>query len=148
MILDAIGNLRALGSEAFLAIFGIIIGTAAVIAILHVGHNARAEAMRQFEALGTDLISIALQDDAKKLTTFPADVVRSLPYHYLGLSIVVPVITSGTLLRFGRASLYANLVATDEALYGLMNATVVSGRQTSQLDKNAPFVVLGADLAR
>ena len=66
MILDAIGNLRALGSEAFLAIFGIIIGTAAVIAILHVGHNARAEAMRQFEALGTDLISIALQDDAMK----------------------------------------------------------------------------------
>ena len=148
IIFDGIGNLRALGSETFLAIFGIIIGTAAVIAILHVGHNARAEAMRQFEALGTDLISIVLQGDAKKLTRFSADVVRSLPCRGLGLSIVVPVITSGTLLRFGRASLYANLVAADEALYGLMNATVVSGRQTSQLDKNAPFVVLGADLAR
>ena len=66
IILDGIGNLHALGSEELLAVFGIIIGTAAVIAILQVGHTARAEAMRQFEALVTDLVSIVLQGDAKK----------------------------------------------------------------------------------
>ena len=46
---DAALNLQGLKGRTVLALIGIAIGTAAVIAMLHIGHNARNEAMRQFD---------------------------------------------------------------------------------------------------
>lgn len=148
VICEGAGNLRALGARALLALTGIAVGTAAVIAILHLGHNARAEAMRQFEALGTDLVSLTPRGDNHDVPDLPAQAVRALPSRRIGLSEVVPVVSGSASLRVGRAALYTALIATDEALYGFLWAPMAAGRRTSDLDGAAPFVVLGADVAR
>lgn len=148
VVREGAGNLRALGTRALLALSGIAVGTAAVIAILHVGHNARAEAMRQFEALGTDLVSLTPRGDNHDVPDLPPEAMRTLPARRLGLSEAIPIVSGSAALRVGRASLYTALIAADAALYGFLKAPVVAGRRTSDLDGAAPFVVLGADVAR
>lgn len=148
VILDGVGNLQALKGRTLLALTGIAIGTAAVIAMLHVGHGARAEALRQFEALGIDIVAIALRSEGAVPMVLPVEMVRALPAQCLGLAEVVPLIAAGGVMRVGRTLLQANVVAAGGGIYALAKAAIVSGRRTSDLDGSAPFVVLGADLAQ
>lgn len=148
IVLDAVGNLQALKGRTVLALVGIAIGTAAVIAMLHVGHNARAEAMRQFEALGVDLVSITPQSDAQRPGVIPFEFARDLPRATVGVAAAAPFILGGTSLRVGRSSLPANLVAAEDGLYALAKADIAAGRRTSDLDGFTAFAVLGADLAK
>jgi putative ABC transport system permease protein len=81
LMLDALGNLQALKGKTSLALVGIAMGTAAVIAMLHIGHNARAEAMRQFESLGIDRVSITPLGSARSTASISEGFARgwSLP---------------------------------------------------------------------
>jgi putative ABC transport system permease protein len=146
--LDATANLRALKSRTVLALVGIAIGTAAVIAMLHVGYNARNEAMRQFDALGIDLVSISPKSDGTKASIIPFDAARALPAAGVGLAAAAPLILGGTSIRVGRVSLPASLVAATDGIYSLAKAEIATGRRTSDLDGFAAFAVLGADLAK
>lgn len=148
VVFDGLGNLQALKGRALLALTGIAIGTAAVIAMLHVGHNARMEAMRQFEVMGVDLAVITPRGEGATPTVLPPEIVRALPSHGLGIVQVAPFIATGTMIRAGGATIQANLIAATDGLYALTQATVAQGRRTSELDGFAPFVVLGAELAR
>ncbi len=148
VVLDGVNNLQALKGRTLLALTGITIGTAAVIAMLHVGHNARAEAMRQFETLGIDLLSIVPRGEGTTPTILPVDMVRALPSQGVGIGEVIPLIASGGIMRIGRTGIQANVVAAADGLYTLTRATLASGRRTSDLDGFAPFAVLGADLAQ
>jgi putative ABC transport system permease protein len=147
VVIDAAGSLLALKGRTLLALIGIAIGTAAVIAMLHIGSNARSEALHQFEALGTDLVNIVPTSDASARTIIPADAPRALLAAGVGISEVAPFIQGGTTLRVGRASISASLVAAADGIYSLARAELADGRRTSDLDGNASFAVLGADLA-
>jgi putative ABC transport system permease protein len=148
VVLDGLGNLQALKGRTLLALTGIAIGTAAVIAMLHVGHNARAEALRQFEVMGVDLVAITPRGEGTTPTILPLETVRALPSQGLGIAQAVPFIATGTMIRAGGATIQANLVAVTDGLYALAKVAVAQGRRTSELDGFALFVVLGADLAR
>lgn len=53
-------DFHATKGRNLLALIGIIIGTAAVIATLHYSHNAKEEAISQFSKLGTDVIGLSI----------------------------------------------------------------------------------------
>ncbi|WP_131800883.1 ABC transporter permease, partial [Methylobacterium indicum] len=103
VVLDCVDNLQALKGRTLLALTGIAIGTAAVIAMLHVGHNARMEAMRQFEVMGVDLAVITPRGEGATPTVLPPEIVRALPSHGLGIVQVAPFIATGTMIRAGGA---------------------------------------------
>jgi putative ABC transport system permease protein len=145
---EAAGNLLALRARTVLALVGISIGTAAVVAMLHIGSNARSEAVRQFEALGTDIANIMPISNASVRTIIPADMPRALVTAQIGVAAAAPLIQNGITLRLGRASTTASLVAAADGLYDLARIGVVEGRRTSDLDGNAAFAVIGSDLAR
>jgi putative ABC transport system permease protein len=146
-ILDAIGNLQALKGRTMLALIGIAIGTAAVIAMLHIGSNARAEAMRQFETLGIDLVNIVPRPSAGKDVPIPLQFAESLPTLKVGIADATPIIQAGSNLRIGHDSVAATLIAAKDGLFHLAKATLREGRTTSDLDGFSPYVVLGADVA-
>lgn len=148
IVTDAGGNLQTLKARSVLALVGIAIGTAAVIAMLHVGHNARREAMRQFEALGLDLVSITPQTEGARQVVIPFESVRDLQEVSVGIATAAPFILAGTSLRVGRSSIPANLIAATDGLYELAKAGIATGRRTSDLDGFSAFAVLGDDLAR
>ena len=48
---EAVANIMAVAQRSILALLGIVIGTASVIAMLNVGHNAEVESIRQFKSM-------------------------------------------------------------------------------------------------
>ena len=56
----AVVNLTSAKLRSFLAVLGILVGTAAVVALLSCGQLATEKALEQFKTLGTDLLSISI----------------------------------------------------------------------------------------
>jgi putative ABC transport system permease protein len=146
-VFEALGNLEALKGRSTLALVGIAMGTAAVVAMLHIGSNARIQAMHQFQALGVDLVGITPRPDGGVELPIPLQFAESLPALKVGLKTAIPVIQAGSNLRVGRESIAATLIAADDGLFPLVKATLREGRVTSKLDGFAPYMVLGADVA-
>ena len=146
-ILDAAGNLQAFKGRVLLAFVGIAMGTAAVITMLHIGSNARSEAMRQFGALGIDLVNITPRSNTDGRAAVSVGFAKALPSLGVGLSVAAPIIQAGSNLRVGRDVVAATLVAAQDNLFRLAKVVLQSGRVTSDLDGFAPYVVLGADVA-
>ncbi|SMH62898.1 ABC transporter permease [Azospirillum agricola] len=144
---DAAGNLRALRGRTVLALLGIAIGTAAVIAMLHIGQGARTEALRQFEAMGVDLVAITPRSDDRGGAVIPLAAVQALPRLGLGLRRAVAIVTTGASVRTGRAEMGASLVASTEELHAILKAPLLSGRFISVLDGHALFAVIGSGVA-
>jgi len=55
---QALVNLTAAKLRSFLAVLGILVGTAAVVALISSGQLATEKALAQFKALGTDLLAV------------------------------------------------------------------------------------------
>src|SRR3989338_434713 len=59
---DAVVNLLSAKLRSFLAILGVLVGTAAVVALISSSQLATDHALAQFKKLGTNLLSIYLRD--------------------------------------------------------------------------------------
>lgn len=149
IVREVIENLNALKGKSLLALVGIVIGTAAVIAMLHVGHNARREALMQFETLGTDLVMMQPQGGMGQISApqVPVSDILDLPGQNMGLSEVAAMIQAGGNIRAGRAAMQATVIAATDKVYDLGDAGIDLGRATSDLDGFAPFAVLGSEVA-
>lgn len=146
-ILEVAGNLTLLKGRTFLALLGIIIGTAAVITMLHLGHNAREAALRQFETLGMDQVMMQPISEDSTVPDVPLAVVIGLPNQEIGIGKVAALVQSGTSIRFGRAQIQAVVLAATEEIYSIGKIDLVQGRRTSDLDGTNLFAVIGAGIA-
>ena len=61
-IAESFANLTNAKLRSFLAILGILVGTASVVALVSSGQMATANALQQFKTLGTNLIALSIQD--------------------------------------------------------------------------------------
>jgi putative ABC transport system permease protein len=145
---EVIAHVRSAHSRDFLALVGVMMGAGAVIAMLHVGHNARRAALRQFETLGTDLVMMQPQSSGPFATAqVSLGEVLDLPGQKLGISDVAAMVQSGGSVRYERTKVQASLIAATEGLYALGKARIDRGRSTSDLDGYQPFAVLGSGIA-
>lgn len=147
IIRETIEDIRVVKGRGILALMGIAIGTAAVIAMLHVGHNARREALRQFETLGTDLVMMQPQSTGVTVADVSVKDVLDLPSQGIGMSSTAVMIQTGGSIRAKRTDVQATIVAATDAIYALGKARLDRGRFTSDLDDFAPFAVLGSEIA-
>ena len=65
LFVDAIHSLRLLGRRSLLALLGIIVGSASIVALLHIGRNAADESLRSFKDLGSDILVVSFPDPAQ-----------------------------------------------------------------------------------
>lgn len=147
IIRETIEDIRLVKGRGILALVGIAIGTAAVVAMLHVGHNASREALRQFEALGTDLVLMQPQPSGNTSAEVGLGDVLALPQQCIGISDVSAMVQAGGNIRARRSDVQANILAATEGIYALAKAKLAYGRFTSDLDGFSPFAVLGAEIA-
>ncbi|MFK4259913.1 ABC transporter permease [Agrobacterium tumefaciens] len=148
IVRETLEDIRTVRGRGVLALMGIAIGTAAVIAMLHVGHNARKAALSQFETLGTDLVMMQPQSSGADATPqVPVGAVLDLPKQAIGIASSSAMVQMGGTIRAGRSDLQATIVAATDGIYGLGKARVAQGRTTSDLDGFEPFVVIGSEIA-
>jgi len=148
---EAARSLRAAGQRTLLALTGIVIGIGAVIALLTIGDIAKSEARRQFQSLGTDMLSVidtAGHLDKLKLmdmldATDAADLER-LPT----ITAASPYTLDSTPLNLGgRPQQSIQRLGVTAAFRNMYGIKLTAGRFITPFDNRQPFIVLGASVA-
>lgn len=147
LLREATGNIRSMKARSIMALVGIAIGTAAVIAMLHVGHNARIAALRQFEMMGTDLINILPGSRPNGFADLTETDLSDLIAVQSALKKVAAIIRVGVNIRSLRSEIGAVGLAVSNDFFPIIDATIDRGRVFSSLDKDAPYVIIGSKIA-
>lgn len=148
---EAFTNLVATKLRTLLAMIGILVGTASVVAMVSSGELATAAALEQFKSLGTDMLSVSIFSeggggasaggaqpkelsiaDAINMKTVSPDILVLAPYS----TLFVPVIYNG-------ASINAGIIGSTQSLASAIAIKIQVGRFISDLDKYAKYAVIG-----
>ncbi|WP_279090371.1 ABC transporter permease [Bartonella apis] len=143
--IDAWKDFRSFKGRNVLALLGIVIGTAAVIAMLHVGHNAREEAINEFSKLGTNIIGISLLSSGE--VSFAKDDIFAYPSINSAVKKIAAVTNTSGTIRVGRDELPVQVLAVSQNYYSIASAQLASGRYTYDVDKFMPYAVIGSTIA-
>ena len=147
-IRESIRNLRAFSRQSLLALLGITVGCASVIALLNIGHNAANESISTFKGLGSNML----------VATFPAiGSGRSTPANLdtaaLGaalpmIELVAPLTLHSVRIQNQGMTADAVIAGTTSGLPALIGLEIEEGRSLSDFDRNTTFAVVGNQIAR
>lgn len=154
-IKEAYGNLVSAKLRSALAVLGILVGTASVVAMVSSGELATAQALAQFKQLGTDLLAITVFDadnspdsgsnsnPANQLTVAKANGIIKANKKILE---VAPYMTTFSPISFEGQSLQGMMIGATQSLQSVIKIKMQSGRFISKLDKYSYFAVIGNKL--
>jgi putative ABC transport system permease protein len=147
LVIDAFANLYALRQRSALALLGIVIGTASVVAMLTIGHMAEREALKLFSHMGVNMLVARSSGGGPNLPGLDLATVESLPQRE-------PAIEAATALSTGPLGTDLDLpgppitvVAATPTLQDLAGLSVQSGRFITPVDADDLVAVLGAEAA-
>ncbi len=143
----ALLNLVATRQRTVLAVLGIGIGVAAVIAMVSLGAIARAEAVRQFQLLGTDLLSLSVSREPRRLEGFSLADAMSIPSRIPLVRMVAPRVETSFEVRSGTFSDSLSFFGVTPNEMVSRRLRMAEGRFLTTFDGDRAVCVLGADLA-
>jgi putative ABC transport system permease protein len=141
---ESLISLRLLGRRAWLALLGIAVGCASVVALLNVGQSAASHARQMFQGMGSELMVANLtpvEAGARSARAMPA--LDAVPHIRLAAPLAMTV-TDARLRGQGAAVMVA---ASTPALAQVLGLEAAHGRLLSAHDNASTYVVLGAELA-
>ncbi len=146
-------NLTAAKLRSFLAVLGILVGTAAVVALISCGQLATEKALAQFKALGTDLLAISLYQKTPNSSHAEASsfsieqwqqMANSSPY----ILKIAPYSTAYSTISFQGKVMQGVVIGADEQLADIVRITLEHGHFVSYLESFEHFCVIGNGLAQ
>ncbi|WP_437662131.1 ABC transporter permease [Sorangium sp. So ce1182] len=149
---------RSLASNrmrTLLTMLGMIIGTAAVVAVLGIGEGARSSVEGRIRSLGANLLMVrpgsastsgVRSGTVKTLTEDDADALKALD----GVAAVAPERSGSAQLRYMASNLNASVTGITPAYLEVRSLSMGSGVPFSDLDEQqrARVVIVGANVAR
>lgn len=144
-------NLGAAKLRSFLALLGILVGTAAVVALISCGQLATEKALDQFRALGTNLMSVSVfnqNQSSGQRAQIPLSLWRQIPQRIPYVLSVAPYATNYQLTSFRGHKLTGVIIGADDALARIIHAKLARGHFVSFVDSFEHFCVIGDDVAR
>ena len=147
-ITEAYINLMATKLRTILAVLGILVGAASVVAMVSGGELASRQVLLQFKALGTNLLTVSINDaagqgkqtNAQKLTMAQA---LKLQQRLPDISAVAPYSTLYQTIAFNGKKLNGAVVGATSLLKDIMKAQLQEGRFISFMDKYSAYCVIG-----
>lgn len=140
---EAAGNLRTQGRRSILALLGIMIGTASIIAMLNIGHIAQLETLKLFSNLGVDMLQLRASSISSDAEGFSVPILERI-------AASDPDVVSLTPFALGRAVVSRNAQQVDVGVAGvtpalteLIELPIRAGRMITLLDKCALVTVVG-----
>ena len=147
---EAVESLWLAKQRSILALIGIVVGIASVIALITTATIVRSEAINQFKELGTEIVNIRqvkggeIDPPSLMLTD-----IEDLPYQVPSIKIVAPWIeTQSSFLYKGREIGFGQVLGITHAFKAVNKLTIDTGRFISDLDIRRSFCVIGSALAR
>lgn len=143
---DALANLHDRGRRSVLALIGIVIGTASVVAMLSIGHMAAIEATRLFSRMGVDKILIRATTGVG-LPGLDRTVVETAPRRVSGLVAAAPLMTGQLPTTRGNIPQFVAVVALPPAVQQLAGLQLARGRFIVPVDDDNLVAIVGAKAA-
>lgn len=149
---QALVNLTSAKLRSFLAVLGILVGTAAVVALISCGQLATEKALEQFKALGTDLLAVSVyQKEAGKShsdnDSLSADQWQQLSARIPSIVNIAPYSTAYQPLSFQGKVMQGVVIGADEHLADIIHVDLLQGYFVSFLESFEHFCVIGNGLA-
>jgi putative ABC transport system permease protein len=147
-------GLRTGRLRAALAVLGIAVGIAALVAVVGVSESSKANLVAQLDRLGTDLLTV------QPGSTFASTSQNDLPYHAPGMIAVIPPVrhvtdtvnTTATVRRTDKVPPWQTggitVLGAATDLPGALDARIAQGTWLNAATANYPTVVLGAGAAQ
>ena len=155
-LLSALSSVRAHKLRSFLTVLGIVIGVAAVIALLAIGQGAQAEIIKSIESLGANLVQVypgsfegpgGVRSSATQgITIEDAEAIeRGIP----NIVAVAPVLSTGAQIIAAGENTSASVTGTTPDYRIAYNLELESGAFFSDYDydRSAKVAVLGSTVA-
>lgn len=151
----ALLNLMAAKLRSFLAVLGILVGTAAVVALINCSQLATEKALEQFKALGTNLLAVSVFQTSQKAEIassgkpyIPLEIWHQFPTMIPGIQHIAPYTTAYQPLRFQDKTLNGVIIGADESLANIIHIQLTAGRFVSSIESYDHVCVIGDKLAR
>lgn len=148
----ALSNLFASKMRSALALLGILVGTASVVAMVSGGQLATAQALKQFQKLGTNLLTISANytgsdststDPRTQISLTTAMAIKTSSNMILA---VAPYTNGYSQILFQGHELDGDIIGAEDNLADIMKLSFLQGRFISILDKYSYYCVLGYNL--
>lgn len=149
---QALVNLAAAKLRSFLALLGILVGTAAVVALLTSGQLATEKALAQFKSLGTDLLAVSVfaNDEAtisRGEKGIPLAAWRRIPSVIPTVLAVAPYALAYQPMSFNGHLIQGPIVGVDETLANIIGIHLAQGHFVSFVNSFEHFCVIGEGIA-
>lgn len=147
----AVQNIRASRLRSFLAVLGILVGTASVVAMVSGGELASEQILSQFKSLGLHMLSVDINSNqeserGKSQRRISVEEVNKLTTLSPDIEAVAPYVSSYESLQFHGEELSGSVLGVTSDFYRLVKLKISRGRMVSELDKRQHFVVLGENI--
>lgn len=140
-------NIQAHKMRAFLAVLGVWIGSASVVALLYCSQLATLSVVNKLSELGTNLISLSLlgsNDSVKRVTPgVLIDLQETVP----DIKHVAPIAFSYEPTSFHGQRLDAHIIGSTTTLYSIAHLRMHSGRFFTPWDE-VEYCIVGAELQK
>lgn len=145
---EAWSNLRAQGRRSALALLGIMIGTASIIAMLNGAHMAQRESLKLFAKLGVDMLQIQAAPAGDRPAILSRAAIDALPRTDPDVIEAVPLAGGRAPARAGGKTADIATLAAPPALATLASLRLAAGRHPASVEDCALSAVLGDGAAR
>lgn len=145
---EALSNLFSAKLRSFLAVLGVLVGTASVVALITGGQLATDHALEQLNKLGTDIVSVILQQKKGQpkpdaLTSDKVKSVLSLAKNMDEIVEVAPFTNTFESSSYQDVSLPGSVVAATHEFKDIVGLKMMQGRFLSMLDTDESYCVIG-----
>ena len=144
---EALNNILSAKMRSFLALLGILVGTASVVAMVSCGTLATDAALAQFKTLGTGLMSVAINPKSIKQQIYLALFTRQRANNLINaspmISHVAPYTSSYLPVEYGGKSINAAIIGVTQSLATVISIKTQRGRFISDLDNYNHYCYLG-----
>ncbi len=137
--------------RSFLAVLGIWVGSAAIVALIASGQLATDAALKEFQNLGTEFLAInvepnfiSIEDHSQK--NLDLKQVNELSTSDQNIKAIIPYFFIGQPVYYNAHYVEASIVATTSAMQKELNLQLKQGRFVSELDRYNSYAVIGSEV--
>ncbi len=149
-IQEGLANLLSSKLRSVLALLGILVGTASVVAMVLGGELVTNEALKQFKTLGTDLLAVSVSDSSEgggsaggALSNLTLPEVLNLQKSDASIVDVAPYAQLYNPAQFNGHSINGSVLGVTENFAHIVHLELAGGRFISMLDGYGFFCVIG-----
>ncbi len=145
---QAVDSLAKARLRSVLGLVGVMIGISSVIAMVSLGEIAREQALKQFEALGTDIVVIRKSSNAARAREIGLADAVALDASVPSIAEAAPRVQGHGAFRHAGKGVGNGSIQGVTASFATVNRlSIETGRFISDFDADRHYVVVGADIA-